>query len=94
MKHSNTEHYEHTNVGHINIEHIDVDHIQTLTVPSTPPDINRPLHTTRDQMPASSVSNHLCNAQSSLLSLPDRHTEILLPAPAETIRPSRQQREY
>ena len=71
-----------------------VFYIQTLTVPSTPPDISLPLHTTKDQMPASSVSNHLWSAQSSLLSRPERHTEILLPAPAETMRPSRQQSEY
>lgn len=69
-------------------------YIQTLTVPSTPPDISLPLQTTKDQMPASSVSNHLWSAQSSVLSRPERHTEILLPAPAETMRPSRQQREY
>jgi hypothetical protein len=63
-------------------------HIQTRTVPSTPPDINLPLQTDNDHTPASVVSNQRCNDHSINSQLrPARHTDMILPAPADTISP-------
>ena len=68
--------------------------IHTRTVPCVPPEMSLPFETVNDHTLSPSVSNHLCRAQSSLRSRPVRHTEILFPSPAETIRPSKQHNEY